>query len=104
LSVDKLVATKLREGKTKFFPIKPIRKKRQSKITNDKLFDTYLHKTNDCARPYEKLANISATPCLGVTFLGGEAGIFPLGIRDSLSGLTGCRFFIFSHHIRWSVS
>lgn len=33
---------------------KPRNNKRQT-------FDMYLHKTNDCARPYEKLANISGS-------------------------------------------
>lgn len=35
----------------------------------------YLHKTNDCARPYEKLANISSSPRL----LCHLRGIFPRG-------------------------
>lgn len=38
-------------------------------------FDTYLHKTNDCARPYEKLANISTRARLHTS----ERGLFPMG-------------------------
>lgn len=54
--------------------------KNSSDAQNNKrqTFDMYLHKTNDCARPYEKLANISGL--LYQSRIRTSRGIFPKGI------------------------